>query len=157
MAAAVQIHDVIDKNEHFRLQSTPCANVWIGAKGSNRITLTMEDDRRVHVRHISETEDESLREKAIRRLHRMVSHCKNRKKLIDQYLGDELSDPCLNNCDNCRKPKNGGHINSKDYAMHILKCAQSALNIVPKPNHANFMKTFTRSLSKEIKQLKLNE
>ena len=38
-AAAVQIHDVIDKNEHFHLQSTPCANGWTGAKGSNRITL----------------------------------------------------------------------------------------------------------------------
>ena len=35
----VQIHDVIDKNEHFHLQSTPCANVWTGAKVSNRITL----------------------------------------------------------------------------------------------------------------------
>ena len=32
-------HDVIDKNEHFHLQSTPCANVWTGTKGSNRITL----------------------------------------------------------------------------------------------------------------------
>ena len=41
MAAAVQIHDVIDKNEHFHLQSTPCANVWTGAKGSNRITLKL--------------------------------------------------------------------------------------------------------------------
>ena len=30
---------LIDKNEHFRLQSTPCANVWTGTKGSNRITL----------------------------------------------------------------------------------------------------------------------
>ena len=39
LAAAVQIHDVIYKNEHFHLQSTPCANVWTGAKGSNRITL----------------------------------------------------------------------------------------------------------------------
>ena len=39
LAAAVQIHDVIDKNEHFHLQNTPCANVWTGAKGSNRITL----------------------------------------------------------------------------------------------------------------------
>ena len=27
LAAAVHIHDVIDKNEHFHLQSTPCANV----------------------------------------------------------------------------------------------------------------------------------
>ena len=40
MAAAVQIHDVTDKNEHFHLQSTPCANVSTGAKGLNRITLT---------------------------------------------------------------------------------------------------------------------
>ena len=40
LAAAVQIHDVIDKNEHFHLQSTPCAKVWTGAKGSNRITLS---------------------------------------------------------------------------------------------------------------------
>ena len=39
----------------------------------------------------------------------------------------------------------------------MLKCAQSVLNIVPKPNHANIIKTFTDSLSKEIKQLKLNE
>ena len=39
LAAAVQIHDVIDKNEHFHLQSTPCVNVCTGAKGSNRITL----------------------------------------------------------------------------------------------------------------------
>ena len=39
MAAAVQIHDVIDKNEHFHLQRTPCTNVWTGAKGSNRITF----------------------------------------------------------------------------------------------------------------------
>ena len=39
LAAAVQIHDVIDKNEHFHLQSTPYANVWTGAKGLNRITL----------------------------------------------------------------------------------------------------------------------
>ena len=42
LAAAVQIHDVIDKKEHFHLQSTPCANVWTGAKGSNRITLNTE-------------------------------------------------------------------------------------------------------------------
>ena len=42
MAAAVQIHDLIDKNEHFHLQSTPCANVWTGAKGSNRITLKIK-------------------------------------------------------------------------------------------------------------------
>ena len=35
LAAAVQIHDVIDKNEHLHLQGTPCANVWTGAKGSN--------------------------------------------------------------------------------------------------------------------------
>ena len=41
LAAAVQIHDVIDKNEHFHLQSTPCANIWTGAKGSNRITLKL--------------------------------------------------------------------------------------------------------------------
>ena len=41
LAAAVQIHDVIDRNEHFHLQSTPCANVWTGAKGSNRITLIL--------------------------------------------------------------------------------------------------------------------
>ena len=27
------------KNEHFHLQNTPCANVWTGAKGSNRIAL----------------------------------------------------------------------------------------------------------------------
>ena len=39
LAAAVQIHDVIDKNEHFHIQNTPWANVWTGAKGSNRITL----------------------------------------------------------------------------------------------------------------------
>ena len=39
LAAAVQIHDVTDKNEHFHLQSTPCANVSTEAKGSNRITL----------------------------------------------------------------------------------------------------------------------
>ena len=39
LAAAVHIHDVIDKNEHFHLQSTACANVWTGAKGSNRIAL----------------------------------------------------------------------------------------------------------------------
>ena len=42
LAAAIQIHDVIDKNEHFHLQNTPCANVWTGAKGSNRITLSIE-------------------------------------------------------------------------------------------------------------------
>ena len=39
LAAAVQIHDVIDKNEHFHLQSSPWANVWTGAKASNRITF----------------------------------------------------------------------------------------------------------------------
>ena len=39
LAAAVQIHDVIVKNEHFHLQSTPCANIWTGTKGANRITL----------------------------------------------------------------------------------------------------------------------
>ena len=33
LAAAVQNHDVIDKNEHFHLQSTPCANVWAGGQG----------------------------------------------------------------------------------------------------------------------------
>ena len=27
LAAAVQIHDVTDKNEHLHLQGTPCANV----------------------------------------------------------------------------------------------------------------------------------
>ena len=27
LAAAVQIHDLTDKNEHFHLQSTPCANI----------------------------------------------------------------------------------------------------------------------------------
>ena len=127
---------------------------------SEALLLTMEEDRHAHVRHISETEDESQREKAIHRLHQMVSYCKTdgcRKKFIDQYLGDELSDPCLNSCDNCRKPKDGGHINGKDYAIQMLKCTQSVLNIVPKPNHANIIKTFTGSLSKEIKQLKLNE
>ena len=40
LAAAVQIHDVIDKNKQFHLQSTPCNNVWTGVKGSNRITLS---------------------------------------------------------------------------------------------------------------------
>ena len=43
---------------------------------SEALLLTMEEDRRSHVRHISETEDESQREKAIRRLHQMVSYCK---------------------------------------------------------------------------------
>ena len=33
------IHNVTDKNKHFHLQNTPCANVWTGAKGLNRITL----------------------------------------------------------------------------------------------------------------------
>ena len=41
LAAGVQIHDVIDKNEHFHLQSTPCTNVWTGAKGSNRINCSI--------------------------------------------------------------------------------------------------------------------
>ena len=127
---------------------------------SEALLLTMEEDRRAHVRHISETEDESQREKAIRRLHKMVSYCKTegcRKKFVDQYLGDELSNPCLNSCDNCRKPKDGGHINGEDYALHMLKCAQSILIMVPKPNHATIIETFTGSLPKEIKQLKLNE
>ena len=44
LAAAVKIHDVIDKNEHFHLQSTPCASVWTGAKGSNQITLILSFD-----------------------------------------------------------------------------------------------------------------
>ena len=41
LAAAVQIHDVTDKNEHFQLQGTPCAIVWTWAKGSNRIALNL--------------------------------------------------------------------------------------------------------------------
>ena len=49
-------------------------------------------------------------------------------------------------------PKMVGHISGKDYAMHMLKCAQSVLNMVPKSNHANIIKPFTVSLSKEIKQ-----
>ena len=35
----VQFRDVSDKNEHFHLQSRPCANVWTEAKRSKQITL----------------------------------------------------------------------------------------------------------------------
>ena len=49
LAATLQIHDVIDKNEHFHLQSTLCANVWTRAKGSNGITL-----RSVNTIHFSD-------------------------------------------------------------------------------------------------------
>ena len=97
-------------------------------------------------------------EKAIYKLQQMVSYCKTgcRKNFIDQYLGHVFLDSCSNNCYNCQKPKDGGHRNYKVYAMYILKLAQSVLKYSSKAKPCNIIKTFTGSLSKEMKQLKLN-
>ena len=69
---------------------------------SEALLLTMEEDRRAHVRHISEMNHREKKPSVgYIKWYPIVKQMDVGKKFIDQYLGDELSDPCLNSCDNC--------------------------------------------------------
>ena len=91
MAAAVQIHDLMNKNEHFLLQSTPCANVWTGAKRSNRITLNNSPKRQA----LLETQIKQLLPSEKHRT--LIDVCRTRWVLIINGLirFEEMYEPIL--------------------------------------------------------------
>ena len=130
-----------------------------GGMSSAVILFHRPENKSVHVKHIGEAKEDSVREASINRLNALISfensnNC--RFVLLERYFGERNTDPC-GRCDNCKSPPVTEKVIVTEEAKSLIRVCLAVQNLVKGASSSLIAKVFVGSVERDVTKNKLND